>query len=86
MEIVINKCYGGFGLSNFGKELLNIRDENSLSRTNLELIHQIEEYGSDVISGDYSQLKVIEIPDGIDYEILDHDGLESVHEAHRVWR
>jgi len=86
MKIVINKCYGGFGLSDFGKELLNIRDENSLSRTNLELIHQIEEYGSDVISGDYSQLKVIEIPDGIDYEILNHDGLESVHETHRVWR
>jgi len=86
MKIVINKCFGGFGLSDFGKELSSIKDTYSLDRTNLELIGGIEEYGSDVISGSFSELKIIDMPDGIDYEILDYDGMEPIHEVHRVWR
>ncbi len=33
----------------------------------------------------FSNLKIIEIPDGIDWEITDNDGLETVHEKHRMW-
>jgi len=28
---------------------------------------------------------VVDIPDDIEYEIDDYDGIESVHEAHRSW-
>ena len=30
-------------------------------------------------------LKIIEIPDGIEWEINEYDGWESVHEKHRSW-
>ena len=29
--------------------------------------------------------KVVEIPDGVEYEIYDWDGVEQIHEVHRVW-
>ncbi len=54
------------------------------NRTDPLLIQVVEELG-DKASGDCSKLKVIEIPDGIEYEIDDYDGQESVHEKHRSW-
>lgn len=36
-------------------------------------------------SGKCAELKVIEIPDGVDWEIDDYDGIETVHEKHRSW-
>jgi len=33
----------------------------------------------------FSKLKIIEIPEGVDWEITDNDGLETVHEKHRIW-
>jgi hypothetical protein len=34
---------------------------------------------------DYSELEVIEIPDDVQWEIGEYDGLEWVAEKHRVW-
>lgn len=36
-------------------------------------------------SGKHSSLKVVEIPDGIEWEIDDYDGMESISEKHRTW-
>ena len=33
----------------------------------------------------YDLLLIVEIPDGIEWEIWDYDGKESVHEKHRHW-
>ena len=33
----------------------------------------------------FSDLKIVEIPDGVDYEIDEYDGIESIHEKHRSW-
>ena len=146
MKVVINKCYGGFGLSQkavkmlfkmnstaidkrplkeyFGKE--PIPDfENAKSytgekkyvfdgehyyetfmnyvlfdkeyayflkseygfrnfRSHPDLIKVVEELGEEA-NGNHAELAVVEIPDDIEYEIDDYDGMESIHEKHRSW-
>lgn len=53
-------------------------------RKNPHLVQVVEELG-DESNGQCAQLKVIEIPDGVDWEIDEYNGLESVHEKHRSW-
>lgn len=64
--------------------------EQSFLVTQLErhdplLVEAVEELGLDA-SGFYSNLKIIEIPDGVEYIIKDYDGLEHVAEKHRIWK
>lgn len=48
------------------------------------LVQVVEELG-EAASGRCARLKVVEIPDGIDYEIDEYDGNEHVAEKHRTW-
>lgn len=49
------------------------------------LIETVSELGGDVAS-QFGCLKIIEIPDGVDYIIVENGmGGGSVHEKHRVW-
>ena len=57
----------------------------NLERNDPILIEVVEELGPKVASGSLSELEIVDIPDGIDYEISDYDGIESVHESHRSW-
>ena len=135
MKIVINRCYGGFGLSaRATKRLAELQgrecyffiqeypsqkyipisvekadkaytfcawdipnpDSNShqhehfiyysmsVDRTDPKLIQVVEELGEKA-NGHCAKLKIIEIPNGVDYEIDDYDGVESVHERHNCW-
>ncbi len=43
----------------------------------LDLIATIEELGK-AANGSYSDLKIVEIPDGSDFIINDYDGIETV--------
>jgi hypothetical protein len=36
-------------------------------------------------SGAHACLKIVEIPDGMEYEIVEYDGMEHVAEKHRTW-
>lgn len=134
-RIVINNCYGGFGLSDvaferyldlkgitwyrskkpeFGfyryysipeeewnrlyeqeksktvtPDTIKTTNETYLSYYDIKrddpiLVQVVEELG-DLASGRFSKLKVVEIPDGINWEIDDYDGVESIHEIHRTW-
>lgn len=137
MKIVVNKCYGGFGLSPIAiKEYLKLKGKecffykkdyktkmlnrvsvenattydlsltkdygekmeenwksfdtdyfyyNDIERTDLDLIKVIETLGEEKSSGECAKLRVIEIPDGIEYEIDEYNGIESIHETHRSW-
>ena len=49
------------------------------------LIAAVESLGSEKAGGEHSTLKVVEIPDGTDYEIDEYDGYEHVAEKHRTW-
>ena len=128
MKIVINTCFGGFGLSDIAieryfelngiswkakiKGLFNshryyyysITEEEldmidcdieqhkfslnylieDIDRTDPNLIKVVEELGR-IANGSFSKLKIIEIPDEVDYTIDEYDGNEFVAERHRSW-
>jgi hypothetical protein len=48
------------------------------------LVRVVEELG-DKASGQFAELVVVEIPDGVDYEIDEYDGNEHIAEKHRTW-
>lgn len=82
-KIVINACYGGFGLSKAGEELyakysgasLPIRDYE-IPRHCPHLVRVIEELGNKA-NGSCARLIVEEI-EGDQYRISEYDGLESL--------
>lgn len=55
-----------------------------IERDDKDLIKVIDEFGKEVNSN-YSELKIIEIPKDVEYEIDEYDGMESIHEVHRSW-
>lgn len=146
MEIVVNKCYGGFGISNEALKMLvemNAKCIDSFTpksyyggdneknprhdweekwnedyakyftemgggfyghswyaliykdgklydldrnehRTDKDLITVIRKL-KDKANGAHAELEIVEIPDGVDWEIDEYDGIESIHEKHRSW-
>lgn len=91
MKIVVNRCFGGFCLSKKAYEFLGLewdgygfKYSDDKSRTDEKLIECIKTLG-DKANGQYSQLEVVEIPDDVDWEIDDYDGIETIHEKHRSW-
>lgn len=90
MKVVINTCFGGFGLSEKAMALYNdlantdINYYYGIERNDPCLVQVVEELGKESY-GDYSDLKIVDIPDGISWYIQEYDGLESIHETHRVW-
>lgn len=129
MKIVINKCYGGFGLSpkavmryaelagltlyhdsdgfcdhyykvpaeeykKLSKQVARTRDyaainglyfsEHSIERSDPKLVQTVEELGEESW-GEYAELAVVTIPDGIQWEIDEYDGIETIAEVHRTW-
>ncbi len=49
------------------------------------LIELVETLGSDAVSGQCARLKVIEIPDHVEWCIEEYDGMERVAEQHETW-
>jgi len=107
MKIVINRDYGGFGLSEEAHAFIAKRKgwtlacsdynmdywysepgkpvyDSQLPRTDPDLIAVVEALGADA-NGRYADLKIVEVPDNIDWYIDEYDGLEEVHENHRSW-
>ena len=59
--------------------------ESEYNRTDPDLILAVETL-KDEANSSCSKLKVVEIPDGIEWEITDYDGVETIHENHRTWQ
>jgi hypothetical protein len=139
-KLVINRCYGGFGLSHEavmryfeikgiavypeqGKDywkfwtywtvkpedrialkegedfyMMSMNDrqaynkahseqtvyERDIERDDPALVQAVEELGEKA-NGDHAELKVVQIPDYVDWQIEEYDGMEHVAEAHRTW-
>jgi hypothetical protein len=61
---------------------------NDISRTDPDLITVIDELGAGHrtgASGPLASLKIIEIPDDVEYLIDEYDGNEHIAEFHRTW-
>ena len=92
-KIIINKCHGGFGLSDAAMhryaEIKNIEDVNTIHiydirRDDPALVQVVEELG-EKSSDRHASLHVAEIPEGVSWLIEEYDGLEHVAERHRTW-
>ena len=91
-KIVINCEHGGFGLSQqalvryaelSGQEFPSFRWD--IRRDCPHLVQVVQELGS-AANSPYAELKVVEIPNGVEWQIDEYDGNEWVAEAHRTWR
>ena len=128
-KVVINTCYGGFGLSNKAvlryaelkgfalyvhedtlcthfykipveefkaleeecrpkREYHKINDlyfsDREIARDDPTLVQVIQELGEDA-NGRFSELKIVNIPKGVQWNIEEYDGREWVAEVHRTW-
>ena len=142
-KVVINKCFGGFNLSelgvleyaklsgfklygyvdermvtrDFSKKEYCIRYENAPKdmlivywikedlgdRPTMDALNKAEWFHEREIARDdavlvkvveklkkkansrFSELKIVKIPDGVEYEISEYDGFEHIAEKHRTW-
>jgi hypothetical protein len=92
-KVVINTCFGGFGLSAKAEALycayanlnLNEFSNHDIDRDSPILLQVIEQLGIDECHGKYASLKIVEIPDDVEWHIAEYDGKEHVAEDHRTW-
>ena len=92
-KVVINRCFGGFGLSQEAEELFKeragITDKHwyfsDISRDDPILVQLVEELGQKVNTR-FSDLVIVDIPDDVDWDVAEYDGSEWVAEVHRTWR
>lgn len=92
MKVVINRCYGGFGLSDMAVDLYKKRTGitdpdwwiNEISRDDTVLVDIVEELG-DTVDTRFSKLTIVEVPDDVRWTIEEYDGMEWVAEVHRTW-
>ncbi len=92
-KVVINTCFGGFGLS---EQAINLYlsttgkedDDNffcrEIPRDDPALVKIVESLGK-AANGRAAKLKVVEVPSDAKWYIHDYDGAEAVYEEHRIW-
>jgi len=82
MKIVVNKCYGGFSISDKAAHGLGITKEGryNIRRDDPTLIEAIERFGSEYASGLFAQLEIVDLPSNMtDWMIEEYDGYETVY-------
>lgn len=94
-RIVINRCYGGFSLSQQVKDMyqeakgdLPTNVVSDIPRDDPTLIQIIETLGLKASAGNFAKLCIVDIPDDVPEDgwlIQDYDGIEWVAEKHRIW-
>ena len=91
-RVVINDCYGGFGLSGRAfkeyKNLAGITDhgfyDRDIPRDDPYLVKIVKELGM-AANGPHANLKIVEIPGDIEWLVQEYDGAEWIAEVHRTW-
>ena len=132
-KIVINKCYGGYGLSLEAIRAIakrkgitlyerhesysaligpsfyivppeehdkvyekdKVKGNYTLSNRLTFSYHDIPRDDKDLVAvvkklgvaanGNYAALKIVSIPDGVEWRISEYDGIETIEEEHRSW-
>lgn len=60
-------------------------DVTTICRDDPYLVETVRDLGSKA-SGRFADLKIVEVPAGVDWCIEEYDGKEWVAEVHRIWR
>lgn len=58
--------------------------ERDIARDDPALVQAVEELG-DKANGSHAELAIVQIPDGVNWEISEYDGREHVAEKHQTW-
>lgn len=78
MKMVINKCYGGFGISREYLDKFGIECDYDIERDDPRLVEAVET-DAEAVADRYARLVVVEIPDeATDWELDEYDGAESI--------
>ena len=98
MQVVINiQQFGTFSISKkaiefIQKKIKNKKDKKSIGcyafdndRSNPLLIEAVKKLQNESY-GPYSILKIVEIPDNIEWQVFAINGEEWIAEKHRTWR
>lgn len=85
-EVVFDRDLATSDLSKSMRELAGRYWETWLddNRSHPLLVKVVKELGGRA-SGRFGKLKVVKIPDGVDFTIEEYDGLEHIAESHRTW-
>ena len=88
-KVVINDCYGGFGISKEATEFMGLEWDGyghggNISRDDPKLVEAVEQLGEKA-NGNYAKLKIVEIPADVEWDIQEYDGSEWIAEKHRTW-
>lgn len=59
--------------------------DSAIERNDPDLVAVVESLGEKKASGYCAYLKVVDIPDEVEWQIEEYDGLEWVAEKHRTW-
>jgi hypothetical protein len=79
-RVVINRCYGGFGLSKLALKELGIGEYDHISRDDPRLVEVVERLGKKA-NGPNAELRIVEASRF--WKIDEYDGMES---AEIDWR
>jgi hypothetical protein len=77
---------GDFECGYLRNEDFGIESDNYKAyRSDPRLIAAIEKIGVEKASGSLAKIRIAHIPDGVEFEFTEYDGIESIHEKHRSW-
>ena len=83
MTITFTKDYGE-SFEEWPKKDSGYFYSSDIPRDDPDLIKIIEKLGKKA-NNQFSDLKIVEIPDGTEYIIDEYDGLEHIAEKHKTW-
>ena len=96
MQVVINTSYSNFAISPDAKSLIQKKIKNPKAksqinayafdndRSNPLLVEAVQKLGAKA-NGLYTTLKIVEIPDDVEWRVDAINGKEVIREKHRIW-
>jgi len=97
MQVVINTSYSNFAISGdailfIQKKIKNPKAKSQINayafdndRSHPLLVEAVQKLGAKA-NGLYTTLKIVEIPDDIEWQVFASNGEEWIAEKHRTWR
>lgn len=100
-QVIINKSYGALHFNDEVIALYKKRNphnivdltDHDLLRQNVFVIGIVKEIGVMNSAGEYINvhetpgrpIKIVDIPDDVEWELCEYDGIEHIAEKHRTW-